>query len=272
MENVNLSLNRKKPTRRKNLQSSSRKYEKRLISQKERKFENQNANRNHVGSDILKILGRKLRKDLKTKLKTPYPIGRDYHSKVFKSIETQFETKRSKIKELLKMQKSFKPKYSIIPFAKKVIDPRSQMSSFKFERLLQLKLNRTKRKKRRLNSGKKSMTKTCNRRQLRARSIREKFKSQGTGLTEILCSTRTNSENRCFEQMLRSNPKASERDKIYFLQNILATSKQRQESTANTQATTKLKRTAVESIKLVNFTLQNRFKYIAWLCAAFGGL
>ena len=119
-------------------------FHQKFVRQREKRFEHQHSSPHSVTKKIFQLLGKKTTGNLKKRLGQPVLLLGEEHKNIHKTHEKMFKKKQLRLSELLKLKKSFKPKYSIIPLAKQVIGNQTQLCSFKLDQILRMKKEKIK--------------------------------------------------------------------------------------------------------------------------------
>lgn len=114
-------------------------YQKKIVKDKVRRFAYKNGSGSTLSSDIFKMLGKETRRELKRARNLPSNLLNSSHSDLLTHHLRSFNMKRSKLRELLSRSKQFKPAYSLVPLAKRVIKPVNEWTLSKVESIIRHK-------------------------------------------------------------------------------------------------------------------------------------
>lgn len=121
MKKRNPRARRKKTPKKPKKWNVFEKYQLQSIKKREAQFARQNGAGSELSRKVLNLLGKKAIADLREELRRRSKSKRARVDKVYKKHEHLFDKKKRELRKLLRKQELFLPKYSLLPFAKKII-------------------------------------------------------------------------------------------------------------------------------------------------------
>lgn len=115
------------------------KYQSRVLREKERKYNKQNGAETDIPNRAMKLLKEHTIKEMIEENQNYFKKKNKNKNLERSKANKAFKKKQNKIRELLKRRHNFKPEFSIIPFAKQIIQPDNELSLLKIENIIKSK-------------------------------------------------------------------------------------------------------------------------------------
>lgn len=179
------------------------------------------------------MLGTQTRENLQKRLKKKVQLLGTEHKKILKKHQNKFEQKKGKLNQLIQLRSKFNPEFSMIPLAKQMINPQSQISAFKIEQIVETKRRKAQKENRfiALMNSNRHTTKRSNTKSNRKKVSRKMFLSTDLcGQINKLVNQhkQKKKKKKTFENDLRSRDKERELESQLFLKGVLSISNVKQ--------------------------------------------